>query len=71
MANGIVKCFFVPKGYGFITEENGEDIFVHYSAICGEGYRVLHKNQKVTFDIGYDKSGHKMATNVCVNKNDD
>jgi CspA family cold shock protein len=48
---GTVKWFNASKGYGFITQENGQDIFVHYTAIQGEGYRTLEEGQKVEFSI--------------------
>ena len=48
---GIVKWFSSKKGYGFIQRQNGEDIFVHYSAIKGEGYRELFEGKMVEFTI--------------------
>lgn len=48
---GSVKWFNADKGYGFITLENGSDIFVHYSAIKGDGYRVLNEGQPVEFAV--------------------
>ena len=48
---GTVKWFNVSKGYGFIAREQGEDIFVHFRAIRGEGYRTLEDGQKVEFDV--------------------
>lgn len=48
---GIVKWFDANKGYGFITSDEGEDIFVHYTAISGTGYRSLEEGQRVTFEI--------------------
>ncbi len=48
---GQVKWFNQSKGYGFITQENGEDIFVHYSGIEGEGYKVLVEGQRVEFEV--------------------
>lgn len=48
---GIVKWFDANKGYGFITSDEGEDIFVHYTAISGTGYRSLEEGQRVTFEV--------------------
>ena len=55
------------KGYGFITNEDGSDVFVHYSGITGEGYKTLEENASVTFDIQDDEKG-KRAVNVTVVK---
>jgi len=57
MARGHVKWFNDKKGYGFITMENGEDIFVHYTAISGEGYRTLKQGDEVEFEIVHSKKG--------------
>jgi cold shock protein len=51
MATGTVKWFDEKKGYGFITEDGGKDVFVHYSAIVGNGFRKLAEGDKVTFEI--------------------
>ena len=51
MANGTVKWFNAEKGYGFITVDGGQDVFVHYSAIQTSGYKSLDENQKVEFDV--------------------
>ena len=51
MATGTVKWFDEKKGYGFITEDGGKDVFVHYSAIIGDGFRKLAEGDKVTFEI--------------------
>lgn len=51
MPQGTVKWFDVRKGYGFITAESGQDVFVHYSAIQGDGYRSLNDGEKVTFEM--------------------
>ena len=63
MANGTVKWFSDQKGYGFITTEDGKDIFVHYSAIKGDGYKTLEEGQAVEFDITQGPKGEQ-ATNV-------
>jgi CspA family cold shock protein len=54
---GIVKWFNVSKGYGFIERESGEDVFVHYSAILGDGYRNLDEGQRVEFIITQGQKG--------------
>ncbi len=51
MATGTVKWFDEKEGYGFITEDGGKDVFVHYSAIVGNGFRKLAEGEKVTFEI--------------------
>lgn len=51
MANGIVKWFSDKKGFGFIEQEDGGDIFVHYSAITSSGFRTLSEGDRVTFDV--------------------
>ena len=51
MAQGIVKWFNDQKGYGFITPEGGNDVFVHHSAVQGEGFKSLAEGQKVEFNI--------------------
>ena len=57
MAEGIVKWFNDQKGYGFIEQENDEDLFVHYSAITGSGFRTIAEGDRVSFDVGEGKKG--------------
>lgn len=54
MNTGTVKWFNAEKGYGFITDDNGGDVFVHFSAIQKKGYKTLEEGQKVTFDVETD-----------------
>lgn len=63
MATGTVKFFNAEKGYGFITREQGGDIFVHFSNIVGEGYKTLNEGQRVEFDVAPGKKGDE-AQNV-------
>ena len=63
VARGKVKWFNNKKGYGFITPENGADIFVHFTAIQGEGYKTLEEGQAVEFDIINGPKGEQ-ASNV-------
>lgn len=51
MSEGIVKWFNASKGFGFIEQDNGDDLFVHHTAIQGEGYKSLDEGQRVSFDI--------------------
>lgn len=64
MATGKVKWFNAEKGYGFITTEEGKDVFVHYSAIQCDGFKSLDEGQMVTFDIT-DSDRGPQASNVC------
>lgn len=57
MARGKVKWFNEKKGYGFITMDNGEDVFVHYTAIAGQGYRTLQEGEEVEFEVVKGKKG--------------
>jgi len=63
MAKGKVKWFNNQKGYGFITPENGSDVFVHHTAIQGEGYKTLEEGQDVEFEITKGPKGNQ-AVNV-------
>jgi len=65
MTQGNVKWFNAEKGYGFIEVEGGPDVFVHFSAINGSGYRTLEEGQKVEFDITQGQKGPQ-AENVAV-----
>jgi cold shock protein len=61
VATGVVKWFSSEKGYGFISQEDGPDVFVHFSAIEGSGYRNLEENQKVEFDLTQGQKGPQAA----------
>ena len=63
MAQGTVKWFSNDKGYGFISQPSGEDVFVHYSAIAVDGYKSLEEGQAVEFDVAEGPKG-KQASNV-------
>jgi CspA family cold shock protein len=63
MARGKVKWFSNQKGYGFITPESGADVFVHFSAIQGDGYKTLEEGQEVEFEIEKGPKGEQ-ATKV-------
>jgi CspA family cold shock protein len=66
MANGTVKWFNDHKGFGFIEQENGPDVFVHHSGIKADGFKSLSEGDRVTFDIEQGKKG-PAAVNVTVN----
>lgn len=59
--NGIVKWFDVRKGFGFISDEDGMDYFVHFSEIRGDGFKRLRDGQSVTFESGEDDKGRLVA----------
>ncbi|UCF63282.1 MAG: cold-shock protein [bacterium] len=63
MEKGVVKWFNGQKGYGFISRENGDDVFVHFSAIESEGYRTLNEGDEVEFEVTDGPKGLQ-ATNV-------
>lgn len=64
MAQGTVKWFSNEKGYGFISQEGGDDLFVHHSEIKMQGYRTLNEGERVTFEVGEGKNGKPQAINV-------
>ena len=64
MAEGTVKWFNAEKGYGFISQKNGEDVFVHFSEIKMEGYKTLDEGQRVSFEITTGQNGKLQASNV-------
>lgn len=64
MAQGTVKWFNPQKGFGFISKEDGEDIFVHYSEIQMDGYKTLHDGDVVEFDVAEGTDGKEQAAHV-------
>ncbi len=65
MPTGTVKFFNAEKGYGFISRPDGDDVFVHYTNVQGEGYRSLEEGQQVEFEVGPGRKGEE-AKNVRV-----
>lgn len=63
MPKGVVKWFNPKKGYGFITSEDGKEIFVHFSSLQGEGFKTLKEGDEVEFEITQGEKGEQ-ATNV-------
>ncbi|HBA87356.1 MAG TPA: cold-shock protein [Geobacter sp.] len=61
MAKGVVKWFNDSKGFGFIEQENGEDVFVHFSAIQSDGFKSLAEGDSVTFDVQQGPKGLQAA----------
>ena len=64
MAEGTVKWFNADKGYGFISREDGDDLFVHFSEIQTDGFKTLDEGQAVTFDVTTGQNGKLQATKV-------
>lgn len=64
MTKGTVKWFNAEKGFGFITQENGTDVFAHFSEIQSNGFKSLDEGQKVSFDLEQGQRGLQ-ATNIC------
>lgn len=64
MAEGTVKWFNPDKGYGFISREDGEDLFVHFSEIQSEGFKTLDEGQAVSFEVTTGQNGKLQASNV-------
>ena len=65
LTTGTVKFFNAEKGFGFISRESGDDVFVHFSNIVGEGYKSLDEGQRVEFDVAPGRKGEE-AQNVRV-----
>ena len=63
LSTGTVKFFNAEKGFGFIAREQGDDVFVHFSAIQGSGYKTLEEGQRVEFDVAPGRKGEE-AQNV-------
>jgi cold shock protein len=64
MAEGVVKWFNPDKGYGFISREDGDDLFVHFSEIQMEGFKTLEEGQAVVFEVTTGQNGKEQASNV-------
>ena len=64
MAEGTVKWFNPEKGYGFISQEDGEDLFVHFSEIQMDGFKTLDEGQRVSFEVTTGQNGKLQASNV-------
>lgn len=66
MSRGTVKWFNAEKGYGFISQEGGDDLFVHFSEIQTDGFKTLEERANVEFDVAVGNNGKEQATNVRV-----
>ncbi len=64
MAQGTVKWFNAEKGYGFISQEGGDDLFVHFSEIQGDGFKTLDEGQAVEFEVTTGNNGKQQAVNI-------
>ncbi|ADE57887.1 MULTISPECIES: cold-shock protein [Aminobacterium] len=64
MSQGTVKWFNATKGYGFITSDEGKDVFVHFSSIQGDGFKTLDEGQRVTFEVTAGAKGDQAANVV-------
>ncbi len=64
MAEGTVKWFNPDKGYGFVSREDGEDLFVHFSEIQDEGFKTLDEGQAVSFEVTTGNNGKEQASKV-------
>lgn len=64
MVRGVVKWFNDSKGFGFIEQENGQDVFVHFSSIQGDGFKSLAEGQEVNFDVAQGAKGPQAANVV-------
>ncbi len=64
-ATGIVKWFSKAQGYGFISREDGDDLFVHFREMQDDGFKTLYQGQKFTFEVTQGASGKMKAINVC------
>ena len=62
MASGVVKWFNEQNGFGFIEQDEGDDVFLHYSAISGDGFRTVFEGQRVEFDVGQSPQGPRAET---------
>jgi CspA family cold shock protein len=68
MARGTVKWFHRKKGYGFITSEKGDDVFVHYTTISGDGFKYLEDGEEVEFELEQAEKGFKAKSVTRLNK---
>ena len=64
MVKGTVKWFNASKGYGFLSQENGEDVFVHFSALQGDGYKSLNEGEAVEFEVTSGAKGPQASSVV-------